>query len=244
MSAPANRQGARNRAESGWETSEQPTKPAHQFELAASARSEVVKADLPLPSLMWMKAGIEHKRERRSKRLSISQRRCPSSRLHVDRTRPMRALFPSSLPGQWPRLNNLMDESEIAMTMSLAVLTTALLFGGMTLYSFGFAAFLFSALPASTAGLMLRRAFPLFYLFVIVTAVPAAALLWSHDTLAAALLAAVAISTVPTRQMLMPSINRATDQGQRRRFKWLHGLSVVISLLHITAAGFALVRLV
>ena len=47
MSAPANRQGARNRAESGWETGKQPTEPAHQFELAASAHSEVVKADLP-----------------------------------------------------------------------------------------------------------------------------------------------------------------------------------------------------
>jgi hypothetical protein len=123
----------------------------------------------------------------------------------------MHALFPSSLSGQWPRLNSPAYESEIAMTLSLAVLTTALLFGGMTLYSFGFAAFLFRALPAATACLALRRAFPLFYLFVIVTAVTAAALLWSHDTLAA-----VAITTVPTRQILMPSINRATDGGQRR----------------------------
>jgi hypothetical protein len=31
---------------------------------------------------------------------------------------------------------------------SAALLVTALLFGGMTLHSFGFAAFLFSALPA------------------------------------------------------------------------------------------------
>jgi hypothetical protein len=36
------------------------------------------------------------------------------------------------------------------MTHSLAVLCTALLFGGMTLYSFGFAAFLFKVLPAAT----------------------------------------------------------------------------------------------
>jgi hypothetical protein len=34
----------------------------------------------------------------------------------------------------------------------LALLATALLFGGMVLYSFGFAAFLFSALPAEQAG--------------------------------------------------------------------------------------------
>lgn len=45
--------------------------------------------------------------------------------------------------------------------LTLALLATALLFGGMTLYSFGFAAFLFTALPPETAGAALRRAFPL-----------------------------------------------------------------------------------
>jgi prepilin signal peptidase PulO-like enzyme (type II secretory pathway) len=130
------------------------------------------------------------------------------------------------------------------MTLSVAVLITALLFGGMTLYSFGFAALLFTALPAETAGLALRRAFPPFYLFVIVTAVLASAFLWPNDSLAGALMALVAITTVPARQALMPAINRATDTGQRRHFKWLHGLSVLITLAHIAAAGFVLVRLV
>ena len=130
------------------------------------------------------------------------------------------------------------------MVFSLAVLTTALLFGGMTLYSFGFAAVLFAALPADAARLVLRRAFPWFYLFVIATALGAAALLWPNDALASAVMAAVALTTWPTRQQLMPAINRATDQGQHQRFKWLHGLSVLITLIHIAAAGFVLVRLV
>jgi hypothetical protein len=130
------------------------------------------------------------------------------------------------------------------MTQSVAILITALLFGGMALYSFGFAAFLFTVLPAATAGLTLRRAFPLFYLFVFVTALLASAFLWLHDPLAGALMALVAITTVPARQMLMPAINRASDNGLRQRFKWLHGLSVVITLAHISAAGFVLVRLV
>ena len=128
------------------------------------------------------------------------------------------------------------------MILSIAVLTTALLFGGMTLYSFGFAAFLFTALPADVAGNALRRAFPWFYLFVIVTALTASALLWSHDPLGGVVMALVAITTVPARQMLMPAINRATDSGQRKRFKWLHGLSVVITLGHIAAAALVLVR--
>jgi hypothetical protein len=62
------------------------------------------------------------------------------------------------------------------MILSLAVLSTALLFGGMTLYSFGFAAFLFSALPAKTAAETLRRAFPWVYAFVIATLAAAALL--------------------------------------------------------------------
>ena len=129
------------------------------------------------------------------------------------------------------------------MISSLAVLFTALLFGGMTLYSFGFAAFVFSALPAQTAGVLLRRAFPWFYAFVIVTATIAAILWWPQDATYAALMAAVAITTIPARQLLMPAINRATDAGQRTRFKWLHGFSVMLTLGQIAAVGWLVARL-
>ena len=130
------------------------------------------------------------------------------------------------------------------MILSLAVLSSALLFGGMTLYSFGFAAFLFTALPAATAGAALRRAFPWFYLFVMATASAAALFWWPHNAGFAALMAAVAVTTVPLRQVLMPAINRATDAGQRQRFKWLHGLSVLVTLGHIGATGWLLAGLV
>ena len=129
------------------------------------------------------------------------------------------------------------------MILSLAVLSTALLFGGMTLYSFGFAAFLFTAFPAKTAGEALRRAFPWFYAFVITTSAAAALLWWSRDAVYAAVMAAVAVTTVPVRQILMPAINRATDAGLRQRFKRLHGLSVVVTLGHIAATGWLLSKL-
>ena len=128
------------------------------------------------------------------------------------------------------------------MISALALLVTALLFGGMVLYSFGFAAFVFSALPAETAGPVIRRAFPHFYLFVMATAALGALLLWPRDALGAALLAAIALTTVPARQLLMPAINRATDSGARSRFKWLHGGSVLITLAHVAIAGWVLVR--
>lgn len=125
---------------------------------------------------------------------------------------------------------------------TVALLVTALLFGGMVLFSAGFAAFLFSALPAATAGKALRQAFPHFYLFVMATAAGGAALVLPGDGMSAALLAAICVSTLPARQMLMPAINAATDAGEKRRFQALHGVSVVITLAHIAASGYVLAR--
>ena len=126
--------------------------------------------------------------------------------------------------------------------LTAALLVTALLFGGMVLYSFGFAAFLFTALPGDVAGPTIRRAFPHFYLFVMGSAALAAVLLWPSDALGAGLLAVVALTTLPTRQMLMPAINTATDTGAKTRFKVLHGLSVLITLAHIALTGLVLAR--
>ena len=114
----------------------------------------------------------------------------------------------------------------------------------MLILSFGFAAFLFTAFPAAQAGAALRKAFPWFYVFVIATAALAAILWWPHDPMRAGLMAAVAVSTVPVRQLLMPAINRATDAGHRQRFKRLHGLSVAVTLAHIAACGWLLGHLV
>lgn len=131
----------------------------------------------------------------------------------------------------------------MALMQTASLLLTAGLFGGMLLFAGGFAAFLFTALPVAQARTLIRLAFPHFYLFVIAAALLAAGAAAFVDTLAAAILAAVALSTVPTRQLLMPAINRATDAGQKARFARLHGLSVGVTLLHIAVAGWALVRL-
>lgn len=123
-----------------------------------------------------------------------------------------------------------------------AHLVTALAFGGMMLFSFGFAAFLFNTLPPDSARMTIRRAFPHFYLFVAATAALAAALLSIADPLGATVMLAVAATTVPTRQILMPAINRATDAGKASNFKILHSLSVVITLGHIVMTAYVLVR--
>ncbi len=126
-----------------------------------------------------------------------------------------------------------------------ALLVTAWLFGGMLLFAASFAAFLFKVMPVTEARVLIRKAFPPFYLFVIGAAVLAALLmlLTGEDRPSVVILALIAVTTVPTRQGLMPAINRATDRGDRRQFALLHGVSVLITLVHIAAAGTVLVRL-
>lgn len=124
-----------------------------------------------------------------------------------------------------------------------ALLTSALLFGGMLLFAASFAAFLFKTLPPAEARTLIRKAFPPFYIFVIVTSVIAAVLAFPSSVLSAVILGLIALSTIPTRQMLMPAINAASDAKQKQRFFVLHGLSVVITLVHIIAAAFVIVDL-
>ncbi len=124
-----------------------------------------------------------------------------------------------------------------------AMLAVGLLFGGMTLFSAGFAAILFVSLPVSDARRVIRRAFPPFYVWVVLTSAVAGILLWSIDRLSAWLMLAVAISTIPNRQILMPAINAASDAEDKGGFARLHGLSVVITLIHILASAVVLVRL-
>ena len=77
-----------------------------------------------------------------------------------------------------------------------SVLTVALLFGGMALFSFGFAAFLFTALPMPQARSTIRAAFPHFYLFVLATAV------------VLVVMSLTRCSWVPTVTAMPPPLNR------------------------------------
>lgn len=125
-----------------------------------------------------------------------------------------------------------------------ALLLTAFLFGGMLLYSFGFAAFVFTTLTAEQAGRLLREAFPHFYTWCALTSLAAALPFYRVDPLSAGLLVSVAVTTIPARQVLMPAINSATDSGNKSRFNVLHSASVLLTLLQIGAVGYCLTRLI
>jgi hypothetical protein len=113
----------------------------------------------------------------------------------------------------------------------------------MLLFSASFAAFLFKSLPPAEARDLIRKAFPPFYIFVAVTSLIAALLAIASSLYSASILALITLSIIPTRQILMPAINAASDAKQKQHFLVLHGLSVVITLVHIIAAAFVIIDL-
>lgn len=124
---------------------------------------------------------------------------------------------------------------------SVALLMCAVLLGGMVFFSFGFAPVLFAQLDMDHVRPLLRGTFPYYYLAVIGVAALSAAVSWVVSTQASFLLAAIALSTLYARQILMHQINAATDRGDKRAFGRLHGLSVVIQLIQIGLAAWAVV---
>jgi Domain of unknown function (DUF4149) len=125
----------------------------------------------------------------------------------------------------------------------LALLATSLLFGGMTLYSFGFAPLVFSALPMDVAGKFLRYAFPYYYIFVIITAAVAAIALWPLNHLSSGLMATTSGAGLFARQIVMTMINYFRDRGETRNFNSAHFVSVAINMLQLLAVVYVLVRL-
>jgi hypothetical protein len=139
----------------------------------------------------------------------------------------------------------------LSMIHYLALLATAILFGGMVLFSFGVAPFVFRSFPAEEAGRVIRLAFPWYYLFVIaVAALATILLLAAGDARSAVAMAVAAVIGVFARQLLMPQINaarerRATgDTAAARRFGQLHGLSVLLNFVQLALTAYVLHRFV
>jgi len=124
-----------------------------------------------------------------------------------------------------------------------SLLVVSFLFGGMLLFSAGFAAFLLKHLPPADARMLIRKAFPSFYLFVIVSSGIGTVVSFPIDHFTAAWMAIVMGTTIAARQLLMPAINQATDLGLKKRFFWLHGFSVAVTLGHIFLAAAVLTHI-
>jgi hypothetical protein len=122
----------------------------------------------------------------------------------------------------------------------IALLMTSFLFGGMMLFAVGFGPIVLKSLEGNVARLFIRNTFPHFYLFVLISSFLAAVTAFVFVPFASMALLAIFFSTIPARQILMPAINAAADDGDWKKFKLLHALSVAITLAHIVIAGVVL----
>ncbi len=123
----------------------------------------------------------------------------------------------------------------------LAVFALSLLLGGMLFFAGVIAPLVFTKLPPKDAGGFIRAVFPVYYLYVAISAAVAAAALLPRWE--AAVMAVVALLTVWLRQGLMPRINRLSDAAQagdgvaKYRFDRAHRLSVIVNFAQVIAAA-------
>ena len=123
---------------------------------------------------------------------------------------------------------------------TLATFFIAILLGGMIFFPSVVAPTVFKSLDQGSAGQFLRRLFPAYYIFIIVTSLIGAGLLLSKPTLAAVLFIVTA-STLLVRQALVPKINAwrdrelAGDEAAAARFNAGHRASVIINLAQLAA---------
>ena len=122
----------------------------------------------------------------------------------------------------------------------LTTLSVASLFGGMLLFAGGFGTLAFKLLDKDTARCLIRDTFPYFYIYVLANSGLAAVLSSVTNMSAFLLIVSIFVTTIPNRQILMPAINNAADAGNIKTWGMLHGLSVLITLVHIVLAGAAL----
>jgi hypothetical protein len=131
---------------------------------------------------------------------------------------------------------------------ALALLSLALLFGGMVFFAAVVAPLVFTRLPPEQAGRFIRQVFPVYYLWLIGTAAVAALALLPGRPADALAMAVVAALTLWLRQGLMPRINRLSDAAQagdataKPRFDSAHRLSVLLNLVQMVVAAVVLLR--
>ena len=122
----------------------------------------------------------------------------------------------------------------------IALLLTSFLFGGMLLFSAGFGSLSFKFLEAPVARAFIRKTFPFFYGYVLIISALIFLVCFNVSILTSALAFSIFITTIPTSRILMPAINKASDEKHKRNFVLLHTLSVLITLLHIIIAAILL----
>lgn len=128
-------------------------------------------------------------------------------------------------------------------------LLVAALFGSMLFFSFVMAPLVFANLDAPDAARLIRAVFPWYYLVLLVLSGLAGLLLAVPAPLEGGVMLAIASLAAFSRQLLMPNINKLRDKSHEgdktagRRFRQLHGASVLINMVQLVGVTLVLISL-
>ena len=120
-----------------------------------------------------------------------------------------------------------------------------LLLGGMVFFPAVVAPAIFSSLDIKMSGVVLRRLFPNYYLFIIVLAL-IAGFLGELISLATAACIFIVVTTALVRQILLPKINQWRDEelagnlNSAKKFSLSHRLTVILNLLQMALIVYAI----
>ena len=131
------------------------------------------------------------------------------------------------------------------MSEVIQIYILLLLLGGMVFFPTVVAPAIFSSLDIKTSGVVLRRLFPNYYLFIIVLAL-IASFLGKLISVATAACIFIVVTTVLVRQILLPKINQWRDEelsgnlDSAKKFSLSHRLTVILNLLQMALIVYAI----
>ena len=131
------------------------------------------------------------------------------------------------------------------MSEVIQIYILLLLLGGMVFFPAVVAPAIFSSLDIKTSGVVLRRLFPNYYLFIIVLAL-IAGFLGKLISVATAACIFIVFTTVLVRQILLPKINQWRDEelsgnlDSAKKFSLSHRLTVILNLLQMALIVYAI----
>ena len=131
------------------------------------------------------------------------------------------------------------------MSEVIQIYILLLLLGGMVFFPAVVAPAIFSSLDIKMSGVVLRRLFPNYYLFIIVLAL-IAGFLGKLISVATAACIFIVVTTVLVRQILLPKINQWRDEelsgnlDSAKKFSLSHRLTVILNLLQMALIVYAI----
>ena len=119
----------------------------------------------------------------------------------------------------------------------------AISLGMMIFFSFVLAPMIFKILDAENAGKFVRKIFPYYYFVNLIFLSIAAILFFLVSSLNKDLyiILLLVMSFIFAQFILMPLINKLKDNNQEKKFKYAHGLSVLINFLQMAGLVYLLI---